>query len=320
MEYTTIVAAPASDSRRLQVPGAVHRLGDRPALDAPGQARPDHLRRPEQAGRGLPRGVAAAAPPAGPRGVPRRRLLPALPAAGALREAVRRARRRFDDRPADHRDQGQRRLGLHPDQRHLDHRRAVLPGVRPVQLRRAPGHQRRHLGLPRGRLRPAQGHAQGRRPPAPRPGPVPRARGVRGLRLGPGLGVQGPAGARHAAWSRSSSSRSTGRQHGARGRLGVGRARPGSSTRCRSRTSAASTPSSSSYLGREELGDHARHPDDRRAVRRHDRRARAPPWYAFKKQFRPARATCWSRTCRRWPRSTKPSIEHAQITRKVRKG
>ena len=30
---------------------------------------------------------------------------------------------RLDDRPADHRDQGQRRLGLHPDQRHLDHRR-----------------------------------------------------------------------------------------------------------------------------------------------------------------------------------------------------
>ena len=40
---------------------------------------------------------------------------------------------RLDDRSADHRDQGQRHLGLHPDQRHLDHRRPVLPGVRPVQ-------------------------------------------------------------------------------------------------------------------------------------------------------------------------------------------
>ena len=98
-----------------------------------GQARPDHLRRPVQAGRGLPRDLAAAAPPAGPRGLPRRRLLLALPAAGALREALRRARRGLDDRPADHRDQGQRRLGLHPDQRHLDHRRPGLPGVRPVQ-------------------------------------------------------------------------------------------------------------------------------------------------------------------------------------------
>ena len=41
----------------------------------------------------------------------------------------------LDDRPADHRDEGQRHLGLHPDQRHLDHRRPDLPRVRPVQLR-----------------------------------------------------------------------------------------------------------------------------------------------------------------------------------------
>ena len=36
-----------------------------------GEARPDRLRRPEQAGRGLPCGVVAAASPAGSRGVPR---------------------------------------------------------------------------------------------------------------------------------------------------------------------------------------------------------------------------------------------------------
>ena len=42
---------------------------------------------------------------------------------------------RLDDRSADHRDQGQRRLGVHPDQRHLHHRRPVLPGDRPVQRR-----------------------------------------------------------------------------------------------------------------------------------------------------------------------------------------
>ena len=70
LEYTTIVASPASDSRRLQVPRALHRLGHRPALDVRRQARPDRLRRPDQAGRGLPRRVAAAAPPAGPRGLP----------------------------------------------------------------------------------------------------------------------------------------------------------------------------------------------------------------------------------------------------------
>ena len=57
--------------RRLQVPRALHRLGHRPALDVRRQARPHRLRRPDQAGRGLPRRVAAAAPPAGPRGLPR---------------------------------------------------------------------------------------------------------------------------------------------------------------------------------------------------------------------------------------------------------
>ena len=41
-----------------------------------------------------------------------------------------------------------------------------------------------------------EGDAQGRRPAAPRPGAVPRARGVRRVRLGPGRRVQGPAGAR----------------------------------------------------------------------------------------------------------------------------
>ena len=70
LEYTTIVAAPGVRPGRLQVPRAVHRLGHRPALDVRGQARPDHLRRPVEAGRRLPRRVAAAAPPAGPRGLP----------------------------------------------------------------------------------------------------------------------------------------------------------------------------------------------------------------------------------------------------------
>ena len=55
--------------------------------------------------------------------------------------------RRLADRAADHRDAGRRRLGLHPDQRHLDHRRPDLPRARPVLRRRPPGHQRRHLGL-----------------------------------------------------------------------------------------------------------------------------------------------------------------------------
>jgi hypothetical protein len=56
---------------RLQVPRPLHRLRHRAGVDVRRQARADHLRRPEQAGRGLPRRVAAAAPSAGPRGLPR---------------------------------------------------------------------------------------------------------------------------------------------------------------------------------------------------------------------------------------------------------
>ena len=55
---------------RLQVHLGLHRQRDRPALDVRGQARPDRLRRPVQAGRGVPDRFAAAAPPAGPRGLP----------------------------------------------------------------------------------------------------------------------------------------------------------------------------------------------------------------------------------------------------------
>ena len=45
---------------------------------------------------------------------------------------------------ADHRDPGGRRVGLHPDQRHLDHRRPDLPDDRPLLLQRAPGGGRGH--------------------------------------------------------------------------------------------------------------------------------------------------------------------------------
>ena len=183
---------------RLQVDRPLHRLGARPALDVPGQPRPDRLRRPVQAGRGLPRDLAAAAPPARPRGLPRRRVLPALAPARALREAVGRARRRLDDRPADHRDQGQRRLGLHPDQRHLDHRRPGLPGVRPVQPGCPAGDQRRHLGLPRRRRGADQGDEAGLGLAAARPVAVPRAGGVRRVRLRPRRRVRCGAGSRRA--------------------------------------------------------------------------------------------------------------------------
>jgi F-type H+/Na+-transporting ATPase subunit alpha len=50
------------------------------------------------------------------------------------------------DGAAGHRDAGRRRLGLHPDQRDLDHRRADLPGDRAVLQGHPPGGERRPLG------------------------------------------------------------------------------------------------------------------------------------------------------------------------------
>ena len=95
----------------------------------------------------------------------------------------RRARRRLAHRAADHRDEGRRRLGVHPDQRDLDHRRPDLPAGRPVQVGRAARGRRRHLGLPSRWRRADQGDEVGGRNAEARPRAVPRARGVRDLRL-----------------------------------------------------------------------------------------------------------------------------------------
>ena len=88
--------------------------------------------------------------PPGREAYPGRRLLPAQPPARARRAAERGQRRRLADGAADDRDAGQRRVGLHPDQRDLDHRRPDLPRVGPVQRRPAARAQRRHLGVARG--------------------------------------------------------------------------------------------------------------------------------------------------------------------------
>ena len=168
-----------------QVPRPLRGRGDRGALPLQRRPRAGDLRRPDQARVRLSADVAAAAPPARPRGLPGRRLLPALAAARALGEALRRARRRLVHRAADHRDAGGRRVGLHPDQRHLDHRRPDLPRGGPVPLGRAAGDQRRHLGVARGRLGADDADAEGGRQAAPGAVAVPRARGVRAVRLGP---------------------------------------------------------------------------------------------------------------------------------------
>jgi F-type H+-transporting ATPase subunit alpha len=70
MPYTTIVAAPASDPAGYKyiAPYTGSAIGQHWMYG--GQARADRLRRPVQAGRGVPRDLAAAAPPAGPRGLP----------------------------------------------------------------------------------------------------------------------------------------------------------------------------------------------------------------------------------------------------------
>ena len=97
------------------------------------------------------------------------------------------------------RDPGRRRVGLHPDERDLDHRRPDLPRAEAVLLGRAPGDQRRHLGLPGRRQRPDHADAQGRRPPEARALAVPRARGVLAVRLRPRRRHPAHAGPRRAA-------------------------------------------------------------------------------------------------------------------------
>ena len=145
------------------------------------------------------------------------------PPARARGQAQRRPRRRLADRAADHRDAGRRRVGLHPDERHLDHRRPDLPRAEALLLGRAAGHQRRHLGLPRRRQRADRADEEGRRQAEARALAVPRARGVRAVRLRPRRRHPAHAGPRRAA----------------REDAQPGRAR----SRCRSRTrSSRSTP------------------------------------------------------------------------------
>ena len=131
--------------------------------------------------------------PPGREAYPGRRLLPPQPSAGAGREALRQDRRRLAHGPADHRDQGRRHLRLHPDERHLDHRRSDLPRERLVLLRRAAGVQRRQLCVAGRRRGPDQGDEGRRRHAQDRPGPVPRAGGVRDVRLRARQGLAGSA-------------------------------------------------------------------------------------------------------------------------------
>jgi F0F1-type ATP synthase alpha subunit len=87
MEYTTVIAATASDPAPLQyiAPYAGVTMGRvLPRQQAP---RALHLRRPLQARDRVPPAVVAPPPPAGARGVPGRRLLPATPGSSSVRRS-----------------------------------------------------------------------------------------------------------------------------------------------------------------------------------------------------------------------------------------
>ena len=117
MDHTIVVAATAAESAAMQyiAPYSGCSMGE--YFRDSGRRRADHLRRSDQAGLGLPPDLAAAAPPAGPRSLSGRRVLPALAPARARRARQRRVRRedhrrqgqgqdRFAHGAADHRDPG----------------------------------------------------------------------------------------------------------------------------------------------------------------------------------------------------------------------
>src|SRR5919202_1100754 len=92
---------------------------------------------------------------------------------------------RLLERAAKHRDAGQRRVGLHPDQRHLDHRRPDLPRAGPVLRGRAGGAERGQLRVAGGLVGPDAGDEAGRGQDEAGAGGVPRAGRVRAVRVGP---------------------------------------------------------------------------------------------------------------------------------------
>ncbi len=89
MEYTTRRRRRGLRPGAAAVHRALRRLRHRRALPVQRPGRAGGLRRPDQAGRGIPHAVAAAAPPAGPRSLSGRRVLLPQPPAGARGEAGR---------------------------------------------------------------------------------------------------------------------------------------------------------------------------------------------------------------------------------------
>jgi hypothetical protein len=103
-------------------------------------------------------------------------------------------RRRQPHRAACDRDAGWRRVRLHSDQRHFDHRRPDLPGVRPLLRRYSPGVERRHLREPRRWRGADQGDEEGGRTSQAGVEPVPRVGRLCPVRLRPRSVHAAPAG------------------------------------------------------------------------------------------------------------------------------
>ena len=121
--------------------------------------------------------------PPGREAYPGRRVLSAFAPARTGGQAQRRQRPRLADRSADHRDAGQRRVGLYSDQCHLDHRRPDLPGNRPILPRHPAGGERRSLGVARRLFGTDQGDEESRRAHQGRTRAISRNGGFRPVRF-----------------------------------------------------------------------------------------------------------------------------------------
>ena len=157
-----------------------------------------------------------------------------------------------------------------------------------------PGRQRRHLGLPGRRRRAGQGHAQGVRHAASGPVRLPRAGGVRRLRLRPGRGVQAGAGPRLPAGGAAQAA-AVQPVPGARSRwCRSGPAPAATWTGSRCRTSAASRPSSCSTCGTRPGSPLEAIKDEAVTCPTRRRRRCSTRWRSSPTPSPPRRATSWA--------------------------
>ena len=198
MEYTIVVVASASDPAPLQyiAPYAGCAMAEYFMYEE-GKADALRLRRPLQAGRRVPPALAGSPPSAGPRGVSRATSSISTPACSSAPRRSPRTRRssKLDPRI---KKPGGSLTALPIIETQAGDVSAYIPtnvisitdgqiflDDRPVLLRRPPRGGRRHLREPRRRQRADQGDEAGGRPAPARPGAVPRARGLRPVRLRP---------------------------------------------------------------------------------------------------------------------------------------